>query len=96
MTVTAEHIRELMESQAMEPLLVRWDAGGGEYDDNAGDIDIVPAPLFNDISYCYRDRAHTVVASRDELADTNMAEDWDNLDDADCQAIADVLNEQAQ
>ncbi len=83
--ITADDIRALLDySPRADATLIRYQ--------DTGEIDIVPAVLFSDISYSERDREYETIAT---AADLRSQGDWDieNPTQADYDAFAEQLNE---
>jgi hypothetical protein len=83
-SVTAEDVRELLESGSMDPTLVRWL--------DTGEVEVVAGVLFGDISYSNYDREHELIVTQQDLRSTGDF-DSSNPTDEDCQALAEMLNE---
>ncbi len=88
-SVTADDIRELLTSRAMDPTLVEWLDGNSAVYDN---VEVVSGVLFSDISYSNRDRAYRILATAEGLRQDG---DWDieNPTEDDLQAFAQQINE---
>lgn len=89
-TVTAADVRELLTSRASDPILVEW----LDEDEAVTDlIEVVAASLFGEIDYSERDRKYRVLARAEDLRQMG---DWDvsNPTDEDCEAFAQLINEE--
>jgi len=82
--ITREHVRELLESGAMEPTLIQWP--------DTGEIEVVPAPNFTDIIWSERGSEYTIIADAASVR-TGYEYDPEHLTDEDCEAIAEHIND---
>ncbi len=61
--ITINIIRELIESDAMGPILIRFH--------DTGKLEVIPSPWLTDISWCDKGRGHTVITSQYDLVNAD-------------------------